>query len=44
VLAWLRADAGSAAVVPAGLAVTGLVFDVRTGRVHLAERRSPLRG
>ncbi len=30
--------------VPASLSVTGLVYDVASGRVKLVERRAPLRG
>jgi carbonic anhydrase len=30
-------------VVPGSLSVTGLVYDVKTGRAELVERRSPLR-
>jgi len=30
--------------VPSALSVTGIVYDVHTGRVQVVERRSPLRG
>lgn len=42
----LRVDIEALAVnpfIPSTLAVTGLVFDVETGRTHLVERRAPLR-
>jgi carbonic anhydrase len=36
---WLAASP----LIPASLSVTGLVYDVHTGRAELVERRSPLR-
>jgi len=36
---WLAANP----LIPASLSVTGLVYDVHTGRADLVERRSPLR-
>src|SRR5213076_2158286 len=42
----IRADSEALAsnpLVPGSLSVTGLVYDVQTGRADLVERRSPLR-
>jgi carbonic anhydrase len=42
----VRVDIGALAanpLIPDSLSVTGLVYDVQTGRVELVERRSPLR-
>jgi carbonic anhydrase len=42
----VRADVATLAanqMLPASLSVTGLVYDVHSGRVELVERRSPLR-
>jgi carbonic anhydrase len=36
-------DLASNPIIPAGLSVTGLVYDVKTGRAVQVERRSPLR-